>query len=134
MERALQNEWATGVQSEARTPLRDRVMKNKHSAPSPALPRQIEAHYRGQSTGWPVILGGISRERLQERGHCAHGKKAPKLERSKTGKTGNRRWMELENVNRSFETPIFFEKNHVAEVEMEYKILVEDENLGLSNG
>lgn len=59
---------------------------------------------------------------------------APKLERSKTGKTGNRRWMELENVNRSFETPIFFEKNHVAEVEMEYKILVEDENLGLSNG
>ena len=28
----------------------------------------------------------------------------------------------------------FFEKNHVAEVEMEYKILVEDENLGLSNG
>lgn len=42
--------------------------------------------------------------------------------------------MELENVNRSFETPIFFEKNHVAEVEMEYKILVEDENLGLSNG
>lgn len=28
----------------------------------------------------------------------------------------------------------FFEKNRVAEVEMEYKILVEDENLGLSNG
>lgn len=37
VERALQNEWATGVQSEARTPLRDRVMKNKHSA-SPTLP------------------------------------------------------------------------------------------------
>lgn len=31
MKRTLENEWPTGAQSEARTSLRDHVMKNKHS-------------------------------------------------------------------------------------------------------
>lgn len=114
VERALRNEWATGVQSEARTPLRDRVMKNKHSAPPPSPPRQIEAHYRGESTGWPVILGGISREAGGSAAIALHERRHHRTDCSQNSSEKSRRSISKGSRSRSFkrrsQTRIFLKR------------------------